>query len=90
MFIQPDVCGVHLQSCLSVTELALQILQTITRHYIRVVDFRIYQLAIRSARYDNAVSCYIAKTVKKVESQMKAHFFDPDGPFSIIGFSAPF
>lgn len=60
------------------------------KHYALAVDYRKYRLANRSPRYDDTVSSYVAKLVKKIKSQMKAHFFDPKDPIFIIGFLATF
>lgn len=54
------------------------------RQYIRAVDYRIYHLASRSARFDNMVSGYIIKVVEGVKSQVKAHFFNPSNPNSLL------
>lgn len=72
------------------TETKLPVLQTVKKHYALAFDYRTYHLANRSSLYDVTVSSYIVKLVMKIKSQMKAHFFDPKDPISIIGFLATF
>lgn len=53
-------------------------------------NYRTYCLSNCFPRYDDSVLGYIAKSVKKTKTQMKAHFFDAKDPSSIIDFSATF
>lgn len=52
------------------------------------MDYRTYNLANHSPRYNDSMSGCIAKSVEKVMSQMKMHFFNPKNPFSILEFLA--
>lgn len=65
----------------------LPVLQTVKKHYALAVDYRTYRLANRSPRYDDTVSSYVAKLMKKAMSQMKTHFFDPKDPYQSSVFS---
>lgn len=87
---RPSPGGIPLQPQLSVTEPVLLILKKVKRHYFQAVDYRTWQLAISSTRYDNTVSSYITKMMKKVKLQLKAHLASPSDSILIIGFIAPF
>lgn len=69
---------------LPVAEPALPILQNVRKRYIRAAEYRTYQLKNCSTHFDNAVLRYITKVVEKVETHMKAHFFDPSNLISNI------
>lgn len=64
--------------------------QAVKKHYITAIDYRSYRFVSRSPLFDNTVSNSVAKLVNRVILQMKAHFFDPKEPISIIGFLATF
>lgn len=49
-----------------------------------VVEYLTRCLGIRSPNYEETISSYIAKFVKKAKSQMKAHSIDPKDPVSFI------
>lgn len=71
-------------------ETKLPDLQTVKKHHALVGNYRTYRLANFSSRYNDVVSSSVAKIMKKVKSQIKAHFFDPKDPISIVGFLATF
>lgn len=54
------------------------------------MDHRTKRLPNRSTKLDETVSEYLARTVKKVGPQMKAHFFDAHNLFSVFGFLSTF
>lgn len=56
------------QPLVQVTKQALLVLQTVTWNYSREVDYRTYRLADYSFCYDETVSSYTSKIVKKVKS----------------------
>lgn len=58
--------------------------------YATALDYRADGFANKSTKYDETVSIYIAKTVKKFKSQIRANFFDPKEPMPIVGFLATF
>lgn len=68
----------------------LSVLQTVKNHYVLEAHYRTHCLANRSPRYDDTASSYVAKLVEMFELQMKADFFEPENPVSIIGFFATF
>lgn len=59
-----------------------------TENYALAVDYRTYRFENHSLRYDKTDSTYIAKIVKKVKSQMKAHLCNPKDRIYLIGFLA--
>lgn len=68
----------------------LLVLQVVKKHYTFTKDYRKYRLSDRSPRYNDTVSRYIAKLVKKAMSQMKAYFSDPKDPIFVIVILATF
>lgn len=66
----------------------LPVLQTAKKHYNLAVDYQTYRRSARSTHYDDTVFSYIAKSVKKVKSQMRVHCFDPKNRIPIIKFMA--
>lgn len=68
----------------------LPVLWTFKTFYAHEVEYTTYRLENCSLRYEKLVSSYIAKLVKKVKLKMKARFFDPRIPKSIIGFLVTF
>lgn len=54
--------------------ITLPILQTVQKHYTAAIDYPTYRLASRYQRYDNAVSSYVTKRIKKAKLQMTVHF----------------
>lgn len=68
------------------TEPNLPVHQTVKLGYVRAIDYRTYFLNNGSPRYDDSVSHYIPKILKKIRSQMKTHTFDPASPISVLGF----
>lgn len=69
-------------------ELAPSVLQTVENNYTEAADYRTYRLANRPSKYEASVSCFIAKLVKKVKSQMEARFFNQKKSFLMIRFLA--
>lgn len=49
-------------------EAELPVLQTAKKNYAQVLDYRTYQRSDKSPKYDETVSKYMAKLVKKVKS----------------------
>lgn len=49
-----------------------------------------YRLADRYQQYNGTISKYIFKLGRKVKSPIKAHFFHPKHPISVIEFLATF
>lgn len=64
----------------------IPVLQTVEKNYATASDSRTYRQANKSRKYEEYVPSYIAKLIKKVQSQMKAHFFDSKDSISIVGF----
>lgn len=60
------------------------LLQTVNRHFIRVVSLRTYRLANHFLTYLSTVSINTSKIVKKVMPYMKVHYFNLSDPISII------
>lgn len=52
------------------------------------VDYRTNRLTNCLPRYDDTVTSYATKWVKRIKSLMKAHFFSPNDPLAIIGLLA--
>lgn len=59
-------------------------------NYASTINHHNYRLASKSTKYDKTVSSYIAKIIKKVNSQMKAQFCDWKDLISFIGTLATF
>lgn len=68
----------------------LPVVKTVEKFYALAADYRTYRLANRSPRYGDTISNYFASFVKKIKSQVKAHFFDHKDPISIMRFLATF
>lgn len=67
------------------TESHLSDVQTVKKYYATTVKYETYRLSNRSSCYDETVSCYIAKLVKKVKSQIKVLFFNSKDSIKIVG-----
>lgn len=65
-------------------------LQTVGRHYTRVVNSRTYRLVNQLTRYGETASSCVSKMVRKVMSQMKAPTFDTSASVFIIRILATF
>lgn len=54
------------------------------------MEDRTYRLVNKSGKYDKALLACIARIVKKIKSEINAHFFDSKDSISNIGFIATF
>lgn len=68
----------------------LAVIHTVSNLFRRIVDYRKYQLANTSSKYDHTVVKTISKMTKRLKAQMKPHTFDLFDPISIIGFVCKF
>lgn len=88
LFGQSDAGDIPLQPHLLVTKPPLPSRQTVKRHCVHAIDFQTYRPDNHSTHNYSTVSHFRTKILKKIESKVKAHFFDPSNPISIIGFVA--
>lgn len=72
------------------TEEPLSVLQMTERHYETAIDLWTFCLFKQSSHYDEKISSYIAKLIKKVKMQMKVDFFNSKDPISTFRFLATF
>lgn len=61
----------------------LLLLKTVKKHCASAVDYWTYRTSIHSSRYGKTGPSYLAKSAKKVVSQMKVHFFSPKAQIAL-------
>lgn len=64
----------------------LNVTHTVNNRFCRVVDYRTFQLANSSTKYDCTLFEDISKVAKQMMVEMKPHTLDPFDPIAIIGF----
>lgn len=68
----------------------LPVFQTVSKYYAQADEYRESRSANPAAKYDDTVTCRIAKLMKKIKPRLKTHFFASKESLSIMGYSAKF